>query len=162
MACFEAGMLKMPGEISCNGLILLGVMQKKRTMKKLFITLAMLISMIPISCKKSGGETTATLALIQHKWMLVSHNGEALRYVGTADDYYNFNINDTLYRYIDKNYDTLAYTLQGDNKTVAMYSITNGVKYPVPITYTINVLDAGHFVLGSFGLPIYILDSLKR
>jgi hypothetical protein len=131
-------------------------------MKKLFITFAMLAALIPISCKKAGQNTTATLALIQLKWILVSHNGEALRYVGTANDYYDFNVNNMLYQYIDKNYDTLAYTLQSDNKTLLMYPVTNGIKSTEPVTYTIKVLDAGHFVIGSFGTVVNILDSLKR
>jgi hypothetical protein len=137
-------------------------MQKKPAMKKLFIIFAMLIALLPVFCKKTGSDTTAALALIRHKWMLVSHNGEALRYVGTAGDYYDFNVNNLLYEYAAQTYDTLAYKLQADNKTLVMYPITNGIKSTVPVNYTIKVLDSSHFVLGNFGSVVFSLDSLKR
>src|SRR5258708_35871192 len=131
-------------------------------MKKLFITLAMLFAMATFSCKKVNNGTMASLALIQHKWMLISQNGEAFRYVGTADDYYNFKTDNLLYKYVNKNYDTLAYTLLRDNKTLALYPVVNGMKSTVPAKYTINVLDTARFVISNISTVIYSIDSLKR
>jgi hypothetical protein len=130
-------------------------------MKKLFITLAILFATATFSCKKDNNGTMATLALVQHKWMLVSQNGEAFRYVGTADDYYDFKTDNILYKYANKNYDTLAYTLLKDNKTLALYPVMNGVKSTVPAKYTIKVLDTTRFVFSNIAL-IYSLDSLQR
>jgi len=123
----------------------------------------MIFEIISFSCKKTKNSSTETLALIQHKWILISHNGEALRYVGTPDDYYNFSASNYLYMYVNKTYDTLAYILLSDNKTLSLYPIVNGVRTNLAKDYNITVLDNNHFVIGTnFNTVINVLDSLKR
>ena len=132
-------------------------------MKNPFFTLLIILGMAAFSCKKVHNNPTADLSLIQHKWMLVSHNGEALRYVGTPDDYYNFSIDNFLYMYVGKTYDTMAYTLLPDNKTLSLYPVINGVRTSVATNYTIKMLDNHQFVLGTnFNMVVSVLDSLKR
>lgn len=94
--------------------------------------------------------------------MLVSHNGEALRYVGAPEDYYNFSTNDFLYVYVDKIYDTMAYVLLPDKKTLTFYPITNGVRSILGTNYEIKLLDNSQFILGTHFTNFNILDSLKR
>ena len=120
-------------------------------MKTLFITLV-LICMISISCKKSNDNVSKNLALIQHNWKIVSLNGEALRYVGEPDDYFNFSANNILYAHA------------GGNNTLAIYSIMNGVKSQTPTNYTINVLSDTQFIISNSvsSPPVNIIDSLKR
>jgi len=122
----------------------------------------MLDAILIVSCKKNNNDSSAKLALIQHKWMIVSINGEALRYVGMADDYYNFGTDGFLYMYINKSYDTSSYALLSDNSTLLLYPIMNGVKSNVASSYNIKVLTNNQFVIGSSNTITHSLDSLKR
>ncbi len=131
-------------------------------MKKLLITLAGFFAIVPFSCKKNANDDAATLSLIQHKWMVVSINGEVLRYVGTPADYYNFDTDKILYEYVHDSYDTFAYSLQSGNHTLALYPIVNGVKSNTPASYEIKVLNDSQFIFGNSGVPVVTLDSLKR
>ena len=131
-------------------------------MKTLLLTLLIIFVFIASSCKKSKNLPSYSLTSIQHKWMLVSHNGEALRYVGTPEDYYNFSTNDFLYVYVDKIYDTMAYVLLPDKKTLTFYPITNGVRSILGTNYEIKLLDNSQFILGTDFTNFNILDSLKR
>jgi hypothetical protein len=127
---------------------------------KIILTLGCVL--IAIACKKSNHPSPSTLSLIQHKWMLVSHNGEALRYVGTANDYYDFNTDNKLYRFVDSVRDTSAYTLSADSKTVSLYPISNGVQSASPMNYSIKTITQNQFIISYASSPIYVLDSLKR
>ena len=120
--------------------------------------------MISISCKKSNDNVSKNLALIQHNWKIVSLNGEALRYVGEPDDYFNFSANNILYAHAGGNNDTSAYTLISNGNTLAIYSIMNGVKSQTPTNYTINVLSDTQFIISNSvsSPPVNIIDSLKR
>lgn len=95
--------------------------------------------------------------------MLISHNGEALRYVGAAGDYYNFEINGTLNEHINNSLDTLVYNLSTDGQMLSAYSVINGIKSETPVIYKIEVLTTSSLILsGSSGSGAQILDSLKR
>lgn len=132
-------------------------------MKKLFFVLLLVSAGAVFSCKKSHTNPSFNLALIQHKWMLVSHNGEALRYIGTAGDYYNFAADNFLYRYINSVRDTIYYNLLSDGKTMSLYPAINGIRTNVATNYDIKILDSSHFVIEtSPGGIVNVLDSLKR
>jgi len=132
-------------------------------MKKLYFVLLLVNTMSIFSCKKNHANPPFNLSLIQHKWSLVSHNGEALRYVGVPGDYYNFALDNFLYRYINKVYDTMYYSLLSDNKTLSLYPAKNGVRTNVAMNYDIKILDSSHFVIESnIGRISSILDSLGR
>lgn len=132
-------------------------------MKTLFVTLILICAVGIISCKKSHDDVSKNLALIQHNWKIVSLNGEALRYVGTSDDYFNFSANNILYVHAGGNNDTSAYTLLSDAHTLAIYPITNGVKSLTAANYNINILSDTAFVISYHATPnTNSLDSLKR
>ena len=77
-------------------------------MKNLLFILCIYFSMAACSCKKTTDKTSYSLDLLQHKWMAVFTNDEALKYVGTPVDYYRFSTDDFLYIYLNNNYDTIA------------------------------------------------------
>ena len=135
---------------------------KTNTMKKSTIVLMVSFVLIASACKKSSQQPPSTLSLIQHKWMLVSETGEALRYVGTAVDYYDFNTDNKLYRFVDSTRDTSAYVLSTDSKTIALFPIVNGVQSSTAMNYTINSLTQNQFIISYASIPIFVLDSLKR
>jgi len=136
---------------------------KSRYMKNLSLVLLIIFAIAAFSCKKTHENSAGNLALLQHKWMLVSHNGEALRYVGSAADYYNFSTDNFLYLYINKNYDTMAYVLLPDNKTLSFYPVVNGVRINLATNYDIKVLDDHRLIIGTnLSLLPNMLDSLKR
>ena len=99
-------------------------------MKNLFKAIALICSVSIVACEKSDNNGSHNLALIQHKWSVLSVNGEALRYVGTTEDYYNFVADHILYRYVAGKYDTSYYTLLADDNTLLLYPIIL-VQYPV-------------------------------
>ena len=131
-------------------------------MKKTVIIVAMLSGFGCSSCKKQVDNTTATLALLQHKWMVTSLNGEALRYIGATGDYYNFSTNNFLYRFINKNYDTLSYSVQSNGKTLVVYPIVDGAKSAEPTNYNIKVLDSSELIIDYAAGTFHAIDSLKR
>ncbi len=131
-------------------------------MKKLFLVAVALSAIYIISCRKTNHSSSGNLSLIQHKWMVVSINGEALRYLGTADDYYNFGTDGILYRYVGKNYDSSAYTLLSDNRSLLLYPIVNGIKSSTASDYNIVILSNAQFVITSSVTMFHTLDSLKR
>jgi hypothetical protein len=133
---------------------------------KLFLSGFVFVCILIIaSCKKGDDNKNAqpTLSLIQHQWQLVSHNGEALRYVGLPGDYYNFSSDLFLYTRMDTSYDTLAYMLLPDNVTLRLYPIKNNIKMD-SLDYHIGILDDHQFVFswGSNNPPVFAVDSLKR
>ena len=131
-------------------------------MKKLFIITAIGFIITTFSCKKNYNGSSKNPGLIQHKWEVVSVNGEALRYVGTPDDYYNFSTDGNLYQHVSNINDTLAYVLLSDGSTISFYQITDGVKSSTPSNYTIKSLTSSQFIISHFSGIVYSLDSLKR
>jgi hypothetical protein len=131
-------------------------------MKNLLIIVVGLVGLLIISCKKTSTGAPDTLSLIQHKWMIISVNGEALRYVGTANDYFNFSTNGFLYIYMGSRYDTSAYTLLSDNITLLLYPVTNGIKSNVALNSKIKVLTNNQFIFAGSSGVINSIDSLKR
>jgi hypothetical protein len=129
-------------------------------MKNLLVLMSA-CTLVAIACKKSNN-MPSSLSLIQHKWMVVSQNGEALRYVGTANDYYAFNVNNTLYRFVDNIRDTSSYSLSSNGQTLSFYQITNGVQSATPLNYTIKILNSNQFIISHAEGIIFSLDSLKR
>jgi hypothetical protein len=131
-------------------------------MKNLLIIVFGLVGLLIISCKKTSTGAPDTLLLIQHKWMIISVNGEALRYVGTAGDYFNFSTNGFLYEFMGSRYDTSAYTLLSDDITLLLYPVTNGVKSSIASNYNINLLTNNQFIIASSNSIFHSIDSLKR
>jgi hypothetical protein len=132
-------------------------------MKKLIFIFVICCYVSTVSCKKPDTGSRATLALIQYKWKLISHNGEALRYVGIPNDYYDFRADDLLHRNINNLQDTFAYKLLSDNKTLVFNPVIKGIQSNNSINYTINAIENNLFIISSTISPaINILDSLKR
>ena len=119
-----------------------------------------------ISCKMADtGISLTKLDLIQHKWTLVSREGEVLRYVGTESDYYNFSSNNVLYRSVAKRHDTSYYKLSPvDENILLLYPVIKGIKSDTATSYYINTLTATQLVVhvGTISPPITVTDSLKR
>ena len=103
-------------------------------MKKISICSAIAFALIIISCKKNDN---TNLSLLQHKWQVVSVNGEVYRYLGTALDYYNFAPDNFLYQYINKNFDTSNYSLLTNGRTLLLYHVVHGIKSSTPFTFNI-------------------------
>lgn len=135
----------------------------KGYMKNLFLGLFITFALAIFSCKKANNNSGNTLSLIQHKWMLVSSTGEALRYVGLAGDYYDFSSDNFLYIHLSNTYDTIAYKLLSDNKTLSFYPVINGVRNNVATNYNIKLLNNNQFILSTnFNVGFTYMDSLKR
>ncbi len=131
-------------------------------MKNIFIISVVLMGTFILGCKKTGGGAASTISLMQHQWMIVSVNGEALRYLGKAGDYFNFATDGFLYEHMSNIYDTAAYTLLADNSSLLLYPIINGVKSTVASNYKIKLLSNNQFIIGGTISNITALDSLKR
>jgi hypothetical protein len=114
-----------------------------------------------VSCKKNN--PTGNLSLLQHKWNILSLNGEVFRYVGTTQDYYDFRTDNRLYTNTSGKYDTSAYALTGGGSTLLLYHISNGVQSPTAYPFTVTDLSSSRLVMQNhLTPPLYILDSLKR
>ena len=115
---------------------------------------------IAASCKKHNTSN----ATIQHKWQIVSLNGEAYRYVGQPADYWEFGNTDTLIQFMSGNYDTLKYQLIDGGKTLVIepfvYAFVDTLNITTLTSSQLIVSGIGHAAYA--GPPINILDSLKR
>ena len=135
-------------------------------MKNLFQGLLLVFVLTCISCKKTdNNNSSAKLELLQHKWTLISRNGEVLRYVGTGNDYYNFSVDSILYRYVENIYDTSNYKLSpADNNILLLYPIKNGIQSSTATNYNINELTCSQLVVefGKISPPVNVIDSLQR
>ena len=126
---------------------------------------SILLMLLAIDCKKnSSNDASSKLPMIQHKWALVSRNGEVLRYIGTDSDYYNFSANNILYRSIATSHDTSYYQLSpGNDNILLLFPIANGIKSDTAESYSIRSLTATQLVLAVGLAPVGIgVDSLKR
>jgi hypothetical protein len=134
--------------------------------KLLLPGLVFALILLTVTCKKADDSSSAptTLSLMQHKWQLVSRNGEALRYVGLPGDYYNFSSDLFLYTYISTTYDTLIYKLLPDNETLRLYLVKNNTRSNDSLDFHIDVLDDHQFIFSwaSNDPPVFAVDSLKR
>lgn len=137
---------------------------KRIEMKNFFRSATLIFSLAIISCKKTGNnDNSQKLALIQHTWSVVSINGEALRYEGTANDYYNFAVDHFLYRYIGTRYDTSYYQLSADGASLLLYPVVNGTRSNAAATYHLTALSETRLVLSASIMPgVSSVDSLKR
>jgi hypothetical protein len=128
----------------------------------LYLSATLLIATTLIfSCKKHNTPPPATADLLQHKWELVSVNGEALRYVGMPQDYFDFEAG-RLIEYFGGQYDTLSYNFS-NNTTLELRSVTNNVANGTPFYLDILALTSNQLVLAGNLLPVvHILDSLRR
>lgn len=135
-------------------------------MKNGFQKIIIIITIAFISCHKDDDNTSSTkLSLLQHKWNLISRNGEVLRYVGTDSDYYNFAQDDVLYRNVAKNHDTSYYKLSPANDSILLlYPVINGFKSDSATSYYIHNLTVTQLVvsIGAISPPVTLTDSLKR
>jgi hypothetical protein len=119
-------------------------------MKNLLRGLVLICVISVISCKKPGGHVSKNINLVQHKWNVVIEYGEALQYVGTADDYYNFTISNILYTYVNKRHDTSAYSLLSDDHTLVLYPVVNGVKSATATNFNIDSISASALTISSY------------
>jgi hypothetical protein len=133
-------------------------------MKNLFQTIILLFTLTVISCKKTHDiNNSQNLVLLQHKWSLVVRHGEALRYVGQPDDYYNFSTDNILYRHVNNTYDTGYYTLLADRNNFLFYPVVNGITSDTAANYSINSISETQLVISSSTGPTQsFTDSLKR
>ena len=113
------------------------------------------------SCSKQA--VPSNLALLQHKWSIISFSGEALHYSGVAGDYWNFDVSGISYIYHGGRYDTANYAMKVGGKTIIIYPIQQGIQATTPLVLNISSLTATSLVMaGSAGSGINILDSLNR
>lgn len=122
----------------------------------------LIFTVVVASCKKDRDQVR--LALLKHKWSVVSLNGEALRYVGRQGDYFEFRDDTILVEFVNGKYDTSAYSLSSNGQTLDLYSIKNGVRSDTTSSFDIQVLSTSSLVL-NYSLrmpPIFISDSLSR
>jgi hypothetical protein len=134
-------------------------------MKKLFKITLSILALTTFSCKKTNDDISSKLALLQHKWAVVSLSGEALHYSGTADDYFSFSSDNFLYRYLAGGLDTSYYQFSPNNDdTILLYPITNGIKSNSSVHFYIKTLSATQLILttSTVNPPVYAIDSLKR
>ena len=132
-----------------------------KTIIRVFLSVCFL-SVFTLACKKNNNTSSKNLLLLQHKWMVVSVNGEALRYVGSSEDYYNFSTDNFLYTYVNKNYDTANYRLISDGRTLLLYHVVNKLKSNTPTTFNIIALANSQLILSNHNGILFALDSLKR
>ncbi len=130
-------------------------------MKALLFFVAFLFACTIFSCKKSNNNSAA-LQLLQHKWMIISLNGEALRYTGMQGDYFDFATDNKLYRYFNNMHDTSVYNLYSNGQTLSLYQITNGVKSNTPDNYHVGSLNDSQLIISFSSGSIFAIDSLKR
>jgi hypothetical protein len=135
-------------------------------MKNILSGLLLVFILVTAACKKGNDSngSPGALSLIQHKWQVVSVNGEALRYVGVPGDYYDFRSDLFLYTLINTTYDTLVYRLLFDNETLRLYPVKNNIRSNDSLDCHIEVLDDHQFILtyGTNTPPVFALDSLRR
>lgn len=102
--------------------------------------------------------------MLQHKWTLVSRNGEALRYVGEPGDYFDFNTDGKLYEHISNTNDTFAYSYSAAGKTLLLYPVLNGIQSRTGENHNIDVLTDSALIISMYishpGGPA--VDSLRR
>jgi hypothetical protein len=112
------------------------------------------------SCRKHSDSNTA--ALLQHKWQIISINGEALRYVGEPADYFDFE-NGQLIEYFGGKYDTMTYKLINNDQAIELHIVVNNIVIGETLDLHINALTSNQLILdGSASPAIHILDSLRR
>jgi hypothetical protein len=124
------------------------------------LILLIIVTILVISCKKHNNPTL--IATLQHRWQIVSLNGEAFRYVGKPADYWDFRTNDTLIQSINGTNDTVQYKLDNAGKVLNIstfaFSITANIK-----TFTnTQLILAGTSQGGYVNSAGNILDSLSR
>jgi len=114
------------------------------------------------SCTKNNSVPAGNLDMLQHKWILVSRNGEALRYVGQPGDYFDFDTNGTLIEYLSNTNDSFDYTLSG--KTLSLYPVLKGIHSTVGQNYHVDVLTDSELIFSfhSPNPPVNAVDSLRR
>lgn len=127
---------------------------------------ALLICSICIfSCKKSGDSVPGNFSLLQHSWKVVSERGEALFYAGSPNDYYNFDTNNMLYKYVNARYDTSDYSLLPDQHTLLLYPIVNGVKTTTAVDFNIDSISGTDLILSHTdhnNPTLFLIATLKR
>jgi len=131
-------------------------------MKRLITALGLVALIIgPVACGKHDVGTT--LALLRHKWNIVSFNGEAYRYTGKPGDYYDFRADSRLYAYYGGLFDTLVYISINGGKSLQLYNIKGGKRLDGSFELDIVKLSSSVCILHKCqGPPFCVLDSLSR
>jgi hypothetical protein len=134
----------------------------KKNMKHLISALALgLLAIGPMACGKN--HVPGNLALLRHKWNIVSLNGEALRYVGQPGDYYDFRNDSLLYIHYGSQNDTLIYLLINGGNVLQLYGIQNGQRFGTPTEWDVEELNTSSFILRDCNNhPFCAVDSLSR
>jgi len=134
----------------------------KKKMKRLITALGLVALIIgPVACGKHDVGTT--LALLRHKWNIVSFNGEAYRYTGKPGDYYDFRADSRLYAYYGGLFDTLVYISINGGKSLQLYNIKGGKRLDGSFELDIEKLSSSVCILHKCqGPPFCVLDSLSR
>ena len=121
------------------------------------------------SCNKNDSPSGScnpqtSLELLQHKWSIVSLNGEALRYVGKPGDYFIFETDGKHYDYHGGIYDTSSYSLSSGGGLLSIYPILNGIRSDSGFSLNVVALTSSSLIL--MGCPsspvVCIADSLER
>jgi hypothetical protein len=118
-----------------------------------------------VSCtKKNNNVPVVDGNMLQHKWTLVSRNGEALRYVGKPGDYFNFDTSGILYEHLSDTNDTFAYSYSAVGKALLLYPVLNGIQSGTGENYNIDLLRDSELIISSHSSSpvINAVDSLRR
>jgi hypothetical protein len=126
-----------------------------RTSAPGLMLLAMTTSLV-LSCKKHNENTYQSL--IQHKWKVVSFNGEALRYIGQPADFWEFDANGRSIESVDSINNTDSYSLSTDGKTLVFQPL---VGLGPATRFNVKTLTDSQLILSQDvpGHPITITDA---
>ncbi|GGB18241.1 hypothetical protein [Puia dinghuensis] len=124
------------------------------------LILALAAGCLVTACRKHNTNPPPD-SLLQHRWQVVSLNGEALRYVGKPADYWDFHYGDTLIQFISGKYDTARYTYDSAGKRLVLSPFA---PWPYALAFNISTLTSSQLILTSANQqPNFpILDSLRR
>lgn len=123
------------------------------------LILALAAGCLVTACRKHNNNPPPDSRL-QHRWQVVSLNGEAFRYVGQPADYWDFRKSDTLIQYISGKYDTMKYTYDSAAKRLVLNPIA---PYPPAFVLDVRTLTSSQLILANNQQPNFpILDSLRR
>lgn len=124
------------------------------------LILLIITTTLVVSCKKHNNPTP--IATLQHKWHVVSLNGEAFRYVGKPADYWDFRSNGTLIQSLNGTNDTVQYTLDNTGKVLNISTFAFSITANIKALTNDQLILAGRYQGGYVNSAGNILDSLRR
>lgn len=145
----------------CN-VRLTALVNERKNMRHLSrsLILALAAGCLVTACRKHNNNPPPD-SLLQHRWHVVSLNGEVFRYVGQPADYWDFHNSDTLIQYISGKYDTMKYTYDSAAKRLVLNPFA---PYPYALGFDVRTLTSSQLILAGANEPpnFPILDSLRR